>query len=219
MSAIDLALRLILAATFVVAGVAKLGDREGSRHAVLGFGLPDRLAGPISIVVPLAELAAAALLIGTATAQVGAALALALLVAFCAAIARSMLRGEAPECHCFGQLHSAPAGPKTLARNLVLDRRGDDRSRQRCRNERNALGHGSECRRRRRADGWRGAHGDRGRSRHARALAAAAPRRHVAASRCAGGGARRARNPHPRGARGARARGASSWVRSRRRSS
>src|SRR5205807_837008 len=25
-----------------------------------------------------------------------------------------------PDCHCFGQLHSAPAGPKTLARNLVL---------------------------------------------------------------------------------------------------
>src|SRR5204863_9817754 len=22
-----------------------------------------------------------------------------------------------PDCHCFGQLHSAPAGPKTLARN------------------------------------------------------------------------------------------------------
>ena len=120
MSVIDLALRLILAATFLVAGVAKLGDREGSRQAVLGFGLPDRLAGPMSILVPLAEVAAAALLIPTATAQVGAAFALALLLAFCAAIARSMLRGEAPECHCFGQLHSAPAGPKMLARNLVL---------------------------------------------------------------------------------------------------
>jgi hypothetical protein len=31
-----------------------------------------------------------------------------------------VLRGEAPDCHCFGQLHSAPAGPKTLARNGAL---------------------------------------------------------------------------------------------------
>ena len=41
-----------------------------------------------------------------------------------AAIAIAMARGKAPDCHCFGQLHSAPAGWKTLARNgvLVLDR-------------------------------------------------------------------------------------------------
>jgi methylamine dehydrogenase accessory protein MauD len=120
MGPIYLALRLVLAATFAVAGVAKLADREGSRQAALGFGIPERVAGPAAIVLPLVELAAAALLIPTATARVGAALALALLLAFGAAITRSMLRGEAPDCHCFGQLHSAPAGPKMLARNMVL---------------------------------------------------------------------------------------------------
>ena len=31
-----------------------------------------------------------------------------------------MARGEEPDCHCFGQIHSAPAGPPTLARNAVL---------------------------------------------------------------------------------------------------
>jgi peroxiredoxin len=30
------------------------------------------------------------------------------------------VRGRAPDCHCFGQLHSEPAGPKTLARNGLL---------------------------------------------------------------------------------------------------
>ena len=35
-------------------------------------------------------------------------------------IARAISRGEAPDCHCFGQLHSAPAGRGTLARNGVL---------------------------------------------------------------------------------------------------
>ena len=31
-----------------------------------------------------------------------------------------MARGESPDCHCFGQLHSAPAGWRTLARNGAL---------------------------------------------------------------------------------------------------
>jgi thiol-disulfide isomerase/thioredoxin len=39
---------------------------------------------------------------------------------FSAAIVLNLARGRAPECHCFGQLHSAPAGPRTLARNALL---------------------------------------------------------------------------------------------------
>jgi peroxiredoxin len=31
-----------------------------------------------------------------------------------------MAKGRAPDCHCFGQLHSAPAGRTTLIRNAVL---------------------------------------------------------------------------------------------------
>jgi peroxiredoxin len=31
-----------------------------------------------------------------------------------------MIRGESPDCHCFGQLHSEPVGWSTLIRNLVL---------------------------------------------------------------------------------------------------
>ncbi|HUB75607.1 MAG TPA: TlpA disulfide reductase family protein, partial [Solirubrobacteraceae bacterium] len=33
---------------------------------------------------------------------------------------RAMLRGEAPDCHCFGQLHTAPVGPAVRARNALL---------------------------------------------------------------------------------------------------
>ena len=69
---------------------------------------------------PLTELAAAILLLSSASARAGAGLALALLAAFSAAIFRSIVRGETPDCHCFGQLHSAPAGGKTLARNVLL---------------------------------------------------------------------------------------------------
>ena len=120
MNTLLLIVRLVLALVLLVAGLAKLADREGSREAVLGFGVPDALAGTVTTVLPIAELSAAVLLVPAATACAGAVIAAALLVSFCAGIARSIARGEAPDCHCFGQLHSSPAGPKTLARNLVL---------------------------------------------------------------------------------------------------
>jgi peroxiredoxin len=68
----------------------------------------------------MAELAVAVLLLPAATAAAGAAGALALLLVFTAAVAAGLARGVAPECHCFGQLHSEPASPRTLARNGVL---------------------------------------------------------------------------------------------------
>ena len=112
--------RLLLAAVFVVAGVAKLADREGSRRAVADFGVPATLAAPLGILLPLAELAVAFALIPTATAFWGGVGALALLLLFIVGIGANLARGHKPDCHCFGQLHSAPAGWETLARNGVL---------------------------------------------------------------------------------------------------
>jgi peroxiredoxin/uncharacterized membrane protein YphA (DoxX/SURF4 family) len=112
--------RLLLASVFIVAGVAKLADREGSRRALADFGVPTPLATPLGVLLPLAELAVAAALIPSSTAWWGAAGALVLLLLFVAAIAANLARGRKAECHCFGQLHSEPAGWKTLARNGVL---------------------------------------------------------------------------------------------------
>ena len=112
--------RLALAAVFAVAGAAKLADLAGSRTAVTGFGVPERLAAPLGTLLPFAELATAALLLPAVTARAGAAAALALLVVFCVGVAVSMARGKAPECHCFGQLRSEPVGWRTLVRNLLL---------------------------------------------------------------------------------------------------
>jgi methylamine dehydrogenase accessory protein MauD len=112
--------RLLLASVFVVAGAAKLADREGSKRALADFGVPTPLATPLAVLLPLAELAVAAALIPAATAWWGTAGALVLLLLFVAAIAANLARGRKAECHCFGQLHSAPAGWKTLARNGVL---------------------------------------------------------------------------------------------------
>jgi peroxiredoxin len=112
--------RLLLALVFAVAGIAKLADRAGSRRAVIDFGVPAPLAATLSILLPLAELAIAAALVPASTAWWAAVGALALLLLFVAGIGANLARGHKPDCHCFGQLHSAPAGWKTLARNGVL---------------------------------------------------------------------------------------------------
>ncbi|MDQ3910220.1 MAG: redoxin domain-containing protein [Actinomycetota bacterium] len=112
--------RLLLALVFVAAGVAKLADREGSRQAMTDFGVPTPLATPLGVLLPLLELAVAAALLPAATAWWGAVGGLALLLLFVVGIGVNLARGREPDCHCFGQLHSSPAGPMTLVRNGAL---------------------------------------------------------------------------------------------------
>src|SRR3712207_5270289 len=112
--------RLLLAAVFAVAGVAKLADLPGSRQAMRAFGVPGRLAAPLGLLLPTAELAVAVALIPKGSAWWGALGALVLLLLFVAGIGVSLARGKHPECHCFGQLHSAPASWPTLVRNGLL---------------------------------------------------------------------------------------------------
>src|SRR5918992_764729 len=95
---------LVLSVVFAMAGGAKVRDLSGSREAMRGFGVPPSLAAPLGVTLPFAELA----------------VAVALLASFSLAIAWNLARGHTPDCHCFGQLHSSPAGPRTLARNAAL---------------------------------------------------------------------------------------------------
>jgi uncharacterized membrane protein YphA (DoxX/SURF4 family)/peroxiredoxin len=112
--------RFCLAAVFVVAGVAKLADRSGTRQALADFDVPRRLAAPLLLLLPAAELAAATALVFPTTARWGAAGCLVLLALFVVGLTRVLRRGEAPDCHCFGQVHSRPASWATVARNFVL---------------------------------------------------------------------------------------------------
>ena len=112
--------KVLLAGVFLVAGIAKLLDREGSRDALRGFGVPAPLVPSGALALPILELAIAAMLLIPATLMYGAAGALGLLTLFVLAIGINMAQGKAPDCHCFGQLHSAPAGWSTLARNAAL---------------------------------------------------------------------------------------------------
>lgn len=112
--------RLILGAIFLVAGAAKLFDREGSRASAKDFGVPRVLAPLVALLLPVAELSCAVLLLVPSLAAYGAMGAAALLVAFSAGIAITLARGRKPACHCFGQLSSSPIGWSTLGRNAAL---------------------------------------------------------------------------------------------------
>ncbi|HEU4700052.1 MAG TPA: MauE/DoxX family redox-associated membrane protein [Gemmatimonadales bacterium] len=117
---LELIARVLLAATFAVAGGAKLRDRAGFRAALAGFGVPARLLAPLAAVLPVVELAAALLLLLPATARAGALAGAALLLGFTGAIAWNLARGRRPDCRCFGQLSARPIGALTLARNAGL---------------------------------------------------------------------------------------------------
>lgn len=115
-----LILRILLAGIFGVAGIAKLYDLSGSKKAVEGFGVPATLAKPLGVLLPLAEIAIAVALIFVQVSWLGAIGATALLLLFVAGMSYQMYKGNAPDCHCFGQVHSEPVSPKSLIRNIVF---------------------------------------------------------------------------------------------------
>src|SRR3954453_10465858 len=124
MDAAALAARLLLAGVFLVAGVGKLADLPGFRGTLrgfgFGFGLGGRLARIGPVAPPIAEMAPAAALLVQPLAIWGAGGALVLLAIFTGAIVNALARGDAPDCGCFGALHSAPVGRRQVARNAVL---------------------------------------------------------------------------------------------------
>ena len=120
MDLVLLAARLVLAAVFAVAAVAKFADRDGFRRAVEDFGVPAKLSAVVAIILPVVELGVAIALISTSFAWWGAVGALALLAVFTVVIVVNLARGRHPKCQCFGQLHAAPVGRSTLIRNLIL---------------------------------------------------------------------------------------------------
>ncbi len=115
------AARLILAVVFSVAGLAKLADRVSARRAVIGMGIPARLAAVVAVLLPVAELALAGALVSGATTRWAAGAAVVLLGAFSGLIARNLARdGEQEDCGCFGSLGIASTGWFALGRNAVL---------------------------------------------------------------------------------------------------
>ena len=120
MDLITLMIRLVLATVFAAAGFAKLADLKGSKKAFQDFGVPETLALPGSVLLSVAEIAIAVLLIFPAYSWLAAVGAAILLTVFIAQMAFQYANGNAPDCHCFGQLHSEPVGIKSIVRNVAF---------------------------------------------------------------------------------------------------
>ncbi|MBV9242174.1 MAG: redoxin domain-containing protein [Acidobacteria bacterium] len=115
-----LLLRLGLAGVMALAGFAKLADLEGSQRAFEGFGVPASLSKVGPILLSVFEIALAAMLLFAQTSWDGAIGSLALLVLFIGQMSYQVAKGNAPDCHCFGQVYSAPVSAMSVVRNVVF---------------------------------------------------------------------------------------------------
>jgi uncharacterized membrane protein YphA (DoxX/SURF4 family) len=115
-----LILRLILVGVFGVAAIAKAFDQQGSIKAFRAFGVPTALRKPLAYFLPAAEFAVGLLLLFTKTSWYGALGAAALLLIFVSGMLYQFAKGNAPDCHCFGQIHSEPVGVSSILRNIAL---------------------------------------------------------------------------------------------------
>jgi len=112
--------RVFLALVFGVAGLAKAARPAITRRTLIEFGVPEKLATPLSWGLPVVEILVAVALLPLASAWPGAVAALALLLIFAVAIGVNLSRGQTPDCNCFGQLHSKPLSWSVFTRNLLL---------------------------------------------------------------------------------------------------
>jgi uncharacterized membrane protein YphA (DoxX/SURF4 family) len=108
---------LLLGAVFLLAGAAKLREREAFARTLTTL-VPARSAPALVIGVPLAELALGGLLVSGLAPRAGAALALAALLAFSLALLLLHRRAPRSSCGCFGDARTTLV--TGLARNGLL---------------------------------------------------------------------------------------------------
>ncbi|MBA3294475.1 MAG: DoxX family membrane protein [Geodermatophilaceae bacterium] len=117
--------RMVLAAVFAWAGLAKAGDLALSRLTVRSYQLlPEVLADLIGNVLPFVEIALAVLLLIGLGTRVAAALSAVLLLGFVVGVSSLWLRGIDAACGCFGTSllsDGSPASyPLIAARDIAL---------------------------------------------------------------------------------------------------
>lgn len=118
-----LSAQVLVSATFLVSGLAKLPARRATADAMISLRLPARsLHGLAATAVPIAEIVLAlAVWIPVPGLPVAlAALALLLVIAYWLIIARALGFEERVSCSCFGTLGSPEISGLTLGRNTLL---------------------------------------------------------------------------------------------------
>ena len=115
-----LLIRIFLFVVFAIAGIGKFLDLKGSEKAVRDFGVPDALAKIFAVALPAVEIVFAGCLLFVETSWFGAVGAFVLLLVFIGGMTYQMAKGNAPDCHCFGAIHSEPVSKRSLIRNAVF---------------------------------------------------------------------------------------------------
>ncbi|WP_294928975.1 MauE/DoxX family redox-associated membrane protein [uncultured Paracoccus sp.] len=115
-------LRAFLALLFATAAISKLGGLEEFHGVVRNFRLlPEGLARPVAMVLPVVELAVAAGLLVTLLAVPAAIAAAGLLAAFGLAIAINVIRGRTwIDCGCFRNGMKQRISWLVVGRNALL---------------------------------------------------------------------------------------------------
>lgn len=116
MDVVSLIARTALGVVFIAAGAAKIAAPRLWRSQSASVGVPAAISG----LVPWWELAVGASVVVGLAEPWPALAAVFTLVAFTAALARLLLRGQHPVCACFGAWSSAPVGPRSIVRNVAL---------------------------------------------------------------------------------------------------
>lgn len=120
MALLSLLARVALAAVFGSAALGKLRAGTGVRQSALDLGLPSPIARLAGVALVPIELSIAAGVVPATSARLAGSAAAALLVIFTAILARSLILGEAPSCHCFGQASDQPIDGRSIIRNIGL---------------------------------------------------------------------------------------------------
>jgi uncharacterized membrane protein YphA (DoxX/SURF4 family) len=108
-------LQFVLAAFFVVAGIAKVADPPGFAHEIHNYGLvPGIAVNAMALILPWLEIVVGvSLFLGLWTRTATRILA-ALLLVFVAALSINLARGKPVDCGCFG----TSSAPKTTEQRL-----------------------------------------------------------------------------------------------------
>ncbi len=95
--------QFVLAAFFVVAGLAKIADPPGFAHEIHNYGLvPGAFVNAMALVLPWLEvITGVALFLGIARRSAARILGI-LLIVFIVALSINLFRGKPVDCGCFG---------------------------------------------------------------------------------------------------------------------
>ena len=117
------AVRLFLAGIFLYSGFIKASSSAQFAIALAPFTLiPQDWLGPLSILLPFAEIAAGILIVMPRTKRLGALLVTGLCLIFITALSWAMANGIVVSCSCFGEDEQPSLAKMTLSllRDIVL---------------------------------------------------------------------------------------------------